>query len=47
MFSSLTKLNGDKALEPDGFSMAIWQFSWDVVKDEMMGMIMLIRVSCY
>ena len=28
---------GDKALGPDGFTMAFWQASWDFVKEEVMG----------
>lgn len=28
---------GHKALEPDGFTMTFWQFSWDFVKEEVMG----------
>ena len=34
--SALSELNGDKALGPDGFSLAFWQFCWDFVKDEIM-----------
>ena len=35
--SALSELNGDKALGPDGFSLAFWQFCWDFVKDEIIG----------
>ena len=28
---------GDKALGPDGFTMAFWQSSWEFVKEEVMG----------
>ncbi|RVW14381.1 hypothetical protein CK203_090480 [Vitis vinifera] len=28
----------DKAPGPDGFSLSFWQFSWDFVKDEVMGL---------
>ena len=34
--SVLRKLNGEKALKPDGYITAFWQFSWDIVKDEVM-----------
>ena len=37
VFSALSDLNGDKAPGPDGFSLSFWQFSWDFVKDEVMG----------
>ena len=37
VFSALSDLNGDKAPGPDGFSISFWQFSWDFVKDEVMG----------
>ena len=30
-------LNVDKALGPDGFPLAFWSFSWDFVKEEVMG----------
>ena len=30
-------LNGDKAPELDGFTLAFWQFCWDIVKHEVMG----------
>ena len=34
----LTDLNGDKAPRPDGLTVAFWQFSWDVVKLDIMGL---------
>ena len=36
VFGVLLGCNGDKALGPDGFSMAFWQFAWDFVKDNVM-----------
>ena len=30
-------LNGDKAPGPDGFPLAFWSFSWDFVKEEVLG----------
>ena len=30
-------LNDDKAPGPDGFPIAFWSFSWDFVKEEVMG----------
>ncbi|WKA10977.1 hypothetical protein VitviT2T_028516 [Vitis vinifera] len=37
VFVALIDLGKDKALGPDGFTMAFWLFGWDVVKDEIMG----------
>ena len=37
VFSALSDLNGDKAPGPDCFSLSFWQFSWDFVKEEVMG----------
>ena len=37
VFIALSYLNGDKAPNPDGFSIAFWQFSWGFVKEEIMG----------
>ena len=34
--SALRELNGEKALGSDGYTAAFWQFSWDIVKDEVM-----------
>ena len=36
VFTALSNLNGDKAPGPDGFTMAFWQFSWDIVKEDIM-----------
>ena len=35
---ALDDLNGDKAPGPDGFTAAFWQFGWDVVKSDIMGL---------
>ena len=35
---ALADLNGDKAPDPDGFMAAFWQFGWDVVKSDIMGL---------
>ena len=32
--SALLELNGDKAPDPDGFTVAFWQACWDFVKEE-------------
>ena len=37
VYAALTYLNGDKAPGPDGFPIAFWHFSWDFVKEEVMG----------
>ena len=34
---ALSNLSGDKALGPNGFSLAFWQHCWDFVKLEVMG----------
>ena len=34
---ALADLNGDKAPGPDGFTVAFWQFGWDVVKSDILG----------
>ena len=34
VFSTLHKLNGEKAPGPDGYMVAFWQFSWEMVKGE-------------
>ena len=34
--AALLNLNGDKAPGPDGFTVAFWQFSWDLVKMDIM-----------
>ena len=38
MFTALNDLNGDKAPRPDGFTIAFWQFSWEIVKVDIMRM---------
>ena len=35
--AAVFRLNGDKALGPDGFPLACWSFSWDFVKEEVLG----------
>ncbi|WKA08526.1 hypothetical protein VitviT2T_026242 [Vitis vinifera] len=37
VFVALSDLGKDKAPGPDGFTMAFWSFSWDLVKAEIMG----------
>ncbi|RVW12594.1 hypothetical protein CK203_114463 [Vitis vinifera] len=37
VFAALLDLGKDKAPGPDGFTMAFWLFSWDLVKAEIMG----------
>ena len=37
VFSTLSKLNGDKAPGSDGFPLAFWQFCWEFVKNEIIG----------
>ena len=34
---ALSDLKGDKAPGPDGFPLAFWHFSWDFVREEVMG----------
>ena len=36
VFTALSNLNAVKAPGPDGFTMAFWQFSWDIVKEDIM-----------
>ena len=36
VFGALLGFCGEKAPDPDGFSMAFWQFSWDFVREEVM-----------
>ena len=38
VFATLSDLNGDKTLRLDDFSIAFFQFSWDFVKEEIMGL---------
>ena len=37
IWTAITGLKSDKALGPDGFPIAFWSFSWDFVKDEVIG----------
>ena len=37
VLAAVTGLNDDKAPGPDGFPIAFWSFSWDFVKEEVMG----------
>ena len=37
ILAAISGLNGDKAPGLDGFRLAFWSFSWDFVKDEVMG----------
>lgn len=37
MFSALLDLDGDKAIDLDGFSMNFQHFSWHFVKNNVMG----------
>ena len=37
VLAAVSGLNDDKAPGPDGFPIAFWSFSWDFVKDEVMG----------
>ena len=37
--AALAYLNGDKAPRSNGFTTAFWQFSWDVVKSDIMGLL--------
>ena len=36
IFAALMGMNGDKAPSPDGFTIAFWQSSWELVKEEIM-----------
>ena len=36
VFGALNDLNGDKALRPDGYTVAFWHFNWSIVKEEIM-----------
>ncbi|RVW59638.1 hypothetical protein CK203_103273 [Vitis vinifera] len=38
VFAALSDLGNDKVPGPDGFTMALWLFCWDVVKVEIMGL---------
>ena len=37
IWATISKVNGDKALSPDGFPIAFWSFCWDFVKDKVLG----------
>ena len=37
ILAAVSGLNDDKAPGPDGFPLAFWSFSWDFVKEEVMG----------
>ena len=38
VYAALSDLNGDKASGLEGFPIAFWLFSWDFVKEEVMGL---------
>ena len=38
VYAALVDQNGDMAPRLDGFTAAFWQFSWDVVKSDIMGL---------
>ena len=37
VFEAILDLNGDKTSSPNRSPTALWQFSWDFVKEEFMG----------
>ena len=37
VFRALSDLKGDKAPGPNGFPLAFWHFSWEFVREEVMG----------
>ena len=37
VWTAISGLNNDKAPGPDGFPLAFWSFSWDFVKNEVLG----------
>ena len=37
IWTAISDFNSDKALGPDGFPLAFWAFSWDFVKNEVLG----------
>ena len=39
IYAALMDMNGDKALGPDGFTVAFWQSSWELVKEEIMDLL--------
>ena len=34
---AISGLSGDKAPSPDGFPLALWPFSWNFMKDKVLG----------
>ncbi|RVW50807.1 Transposon TX1 uncharacterized 149 kDa protein [Vitis vinifera] len=38
IYAALMGMNGDKALGPDGFTVAFWQSSWEIVKEDILGL---------
>ena len=38
IYSALMEMNGDKALGPDGFTVAFWKNAWDFTKEEILDM---------
>ena len=37
IWTTVSRLNSDKAPSPDGFPLAFWSFKWDFVKNEVLG----------
>ena len=37
IWTAISSLNNDKALSSDGFPLAFWAFSWDFLKNEVLG----------
>ena len=37
IWTTISRLNNDKAPSPDGFPIAFWAFSWDFEKNEVLG----------
>lgn len=37
VFKALSRFSEDKTPRSDGFSIVFWKFSWDFIKDEVMG----------
>ena len=37
IWTAISSLNNDKALGSDGFPLAFWAFSWDFLKNEVLG----------
>ena len=38
IYAALMGMNGDKAPGPDGFTVAFWQSSWEIVKEDILGL---------